>query len=471
MSSVVDHFVSVVRVRSLLLFLGPLGLSVQGCIVPPGVGMNEVTSEDIEAAAFVSDIVPTVVVVRYEVNLPDLQETGVEFGPNPWCGNSATAYRQADGSFEAILLGSKSSSEVYYRVVATTLDDTYSTPTESIFTGPLPPDLPAIDAVTLDPTKTPEGFLIVSLVGEPFIEAILDQDGDYVWFHRVAPGSQMVTRARLSVDGRSVLYLRENEIYCPCDSYEPVNHIVRVGLDGTVLEEIPVGNAHHDFEELPDGTLAVITADVRVANNLLVQGARILEIRPDGETRVAWTLWDHAQLPDWMSGEGANCDWVHANALDYDPLEDVYYLGMAGVSSIWKIDREDGRVQWEIGADSPDYEGVDEESFWFFGQHQFDATQSGLLVLDNWGAETTRIVEYELNETDGTAHQIWEHFPEEGFVVYVMGEARRITPDLTLATWSTAGQVDLITKDHEVIWRLNVEMGAGFGYSSWLESL
>ena len=471
MRSEINHFVSVVRVCVLLLFLGLLGLAVLGCAVAPDGGVFEVSGEVIEAEASVSEVVPTVVVVRYEVRLLDLLETSVEFGSDPGCDSSATAYRQADGSFEAILLGSKSSSEVHYRVVARTLSGVYTTPTESILTGPLPPDLPRIDAVTLDPERTPEGFLIISLIGDPFIEAILDQDGDYVWFHRVAPGAQMVTRARLSVDGRSVLYLRENEIYWPCEAYEPVNHIVRVGLDGTVIEEIPVGNAHHDFVEHPDGTLAVINADVREANDLLVQGARILEFAPDGETRVAWSLWDHAECPDWIIGEDAECDWVHANALDYDPIEDVYYLGMATDASIWKIARGDGRVLWQLGMNSPDFKDVDEEATWFFSQHQFDVTGNGLLVFDNGGLSSTRLLEYELNEADDTARQIWEHIPDERFVVYVMGEAQRITPDLTLATWSTAGQVDLITKDHEVIWRLNVAMGAGFGYSSWLESL
>jgi len=454
-----------------LLLLGTLGLWPLGCLAPPGEEMYEYIDEGIEVEASVSELVPTVIVVRYEVDLPDLKETSVRFGSHPWCSQSATSYRRADGSFEAFLVGSKSSSEVFYRVVATTSDGAYSTHTESLFTGPLPPDLPEIEAVSYDPVKTTDGFVIISLIGEPFVEAILDQDGDYVWFHRVAPGTQMVTRARLSVDGRSVLYLRENEVYCPCDEYEPANHIVRVSLDGSVVEEIPIGNGHHDFDELPDGTLAVVTADVREANGLWVQGARILEIAPDGQTRMPWSLWDHDHCPDWMVGEDANCDWVHANAIDYDPREDVYYLGMAGTSSIWKIRREDGQVLWQLGAGSPDFEVVDEETRWFSGQHQFDVTDRGLIVFDNCAGPSTRVVEYQLDELTGTAREIWQHVPVEGFMVYAMGEVRRIESDLTLVTWSTAGQVDLITDEHEVIWRLNVEMGAGFGYSSWLGSL
>lgn len=463
-------FETAVRRHRMQLSTAFVALCVGGCNLPPGDDLNVVIEEGIVAEATVSPHIPTVVTVTYEVELPIAEHTYVKFGTDEGCSQTARAHRLDDGSFEAFLLGSKPATEVFYRVIAETADEVYATPVDSVMTGHLPPNLPEIEAEILDPTRAADGYLIISLIGEPFIEAIIDQDGDYVWFHRVAEGAQMVTRARLSVDGRSVLYLRENEIYCPCDSYEPMNHIVRVRLDGAEVEEIPIGNGHHDFEELPDGTLAVVKADVREVNDLLVQGVQILEIAPDGTSESVWTLWDHEACPDWLVGADANCDWVHANALDYDPVENVYYLGMAGASAIFKIDRETGRVLWRLGAGYT-FEGIGESMDWFSGQHQFERTERGILVFDNCGWPSTRVVEYELNEEMGTAREIWEHVSEEGFFVFAMGEASRIEPGLTLATWSTAGQVDQVAANHDVVWRLNVEMGAGFGYSSWLEGL
>jgi hypothetical protein len=448
-----------------------LALWAGSCVLQPGGDFEEILEGGIEAEATVSAHVPTVITVRYEVALPIVEETYVQFGPDARCTTTARAHRLEDGTYEAFLVGSKPASEVFYRVVAETADEVYVTPVEAVMTGYLPSDLPRIEAETLDPTRAAGGYLIISLVGEPFIEAILDSDGDYVWFHEVAEGSQMVTRARLSVDGRSVLYLRENEIYDACDSYEPSNHIVRVRLDGAVVEEIPIGNGHHDFEELPDGTLAVVQADVREANDLLVQGVQILEIAPDGTSESVWTLWDHEACPEWLVGEDANCDWVHANALDYDPVENAYYLGMAGASAIWKIDRETGRVLWRLGPESSSFEPIGEPMNWFAGQHQFERTPNGILVFDNCAWPSSRVLEYDLSEDAGTVRQIWEHASEEGFFVFAMGEASRIEPGLTLVTWSTAGQVDQVADNHDVVWRLNLELGAGFGYSSWLDGL
>ena len=36
--------------------------------------------------------------------------------------------------------------------------------------------------------------------------------------------------------------------------------------------------------------------------------------------------------------------WTFANALDYDPVEDAYYLGMRNFSSITKINRATRRL-------------------------------------------------------------------------------------------------------------------------------
>ena len=36
--------------------------------------------------------------------------------------------------------------------------------------------------------------------------------------------------------------------------------------------------------------------------------------------------------------------WTFANALDYDPADDAYYLGMRNFSSIARINRQTRRV-------------------------------------------------------------------------------------------------------------------------------
>jgi len=337
-----------------------------------------------------------------------------------------------------------------------------------VTTGPLPAGLFDITVAAHDPELTPNGYLALSLIN-PFSQAIVDEDGDYVWWHEARPGTYMVTRALPSLDGASLLYLRENTAYTSCAVDTPENDLVRISLDGTEVETIPVGFAHHDFTELPDGTIAVIAADFLEIEGKLIEGARILEIGPDGTTETVWSVWDHYAPPEWLvTDDEAACDWLHANALHYEPEEDCYYLGTGWTSEIWKIDRARDEVVWRLGGDDDSTVILEGEQTTLFGsQHGFDLTDDGLVVHDNESLAYSRLVEYELDEDALTARQTWEHASTEQFYVYVLGDVERLDSGLTVATWSTAGQVDIVTEDHEVVWQLNVEMGGGIGYTSW----
>ena len=52
-----------------------------------------------------------------------------------------------------------------------------------------------------------------------------------------------------------------------------------------------------------------------------------------------------------------------------------------------------------------------------------------------------------------------------------MGSVERLPNGNTLITFSSLGQIDEVTPEGELVWRLRAEMGSGFGYSSWRNNL
>ena len=422
----------------------------------------------------ISEEIPTVAVVDFEVDLPGAFATSVKYGATADCVETAKVHAQEDGSFRAYLLGSKPSSIVWYQVIVETNDAVYATDVKSAATGAVPTGLPSITTKTTNPESVVDGFLVASLITAEraaFVEAIFDADGDYLWFHEVAQPCVFTIRARLSRDGASMLYLRQGEEYTQCSSEEPVNHIVRVSLDGREVEVLPAGHAHHDFFEHPDGTIALLVVDLQEVDGELIAGESIVEMTPDGHSETVWSLWD--TYDPSLEYDFSKCEWGHANAIKYDDVEDVYYVGLAQTSSIWKIDRATGETLWILGGEpeTNTFTLAMEESAWFVRQHGFDVVESGIIVFDNASSERSRAVEYQLDEDAMTALQVWEHTSQEHFYTYALGDVQRLESERTLVTWSTSGQVDISTLDHELVWKLNASIGTGIGYTTWSSSV
>ena len=99
--------------------------------------------------------------------------------------------------------------------------------------------------------------------------------------------------------------------------------------------------------------------------------------------------------------------------------------------------------------------------------------EGGLLVHDNGSPDTasSRAAEYALDANGGTAELVWEYFPDPAYSNYALGDVSRLPSGHTLVTWGMAGQVDEVDADGALVWRLNVELGAGIGYTTWLEQL
>jgi len=227
----------------------------------------------------------------------------------------------------------------------------------------------------------------------------------------------------------------------------------------------------HDFVEHPDGTLAAIVAEYRDFQGAPLMGDKIVEIAPDGTQTTVWSAWDCFD-PAVVMGDNPTMGWTFANALDYDPVANVYYLGMRNFSSITRINRQTRACEWVLGLSAPTLTFATGASR-FLHQHQFHVRGNRILVMDNDGSpgNESRVLEYELDMTNRVATQVWSYVATPSVYTFVLGEPIRFDDGGTFVNWSAAGQMDRLDPAGNRVWKLNTGAGFVFGFHTLAASL
>jgi hypothetical protein len=412
--------------------------------------------------AQLSDQIATVVIVHWTTDAPT---TGyVEFGPTRALGMRTPVDTAATLDHTATLLGLSADAPHYYRAVsAAGAAAVAASGVDSIRTGSLPVGLPG-----LTPTGDGyTGFVVVPILGAITAVTIIDSKGRIVWYH--TDDRQLdFYRARLSVDGKSLLYNAAKISGEP----SPASEIVRVSLDGSQTSSIPIPLLAHDFVEHADGTLAAIAFEDRQdADGTRIRGNKLVEVAPDGTQRTVWTSWscfDYATV----KGDDPQQGWTFANALDYDAGEDVYYVGMRNFSSIAKVNRASGACEWVLGLYGGTFTFAPGAAR-FLHEHQFDVHGNHIVIMDNDGApgDESRLLEYELDFATMQATQVWSYIANPSVYTFVLGEPVRLADGGTFVNWSTAGQMERLDAAGTSVWKLNTGAGFAFGFQTLADSL
>lgn len=333
--------------------------------------------------------------------------------------------------------------------------------------GPVPPDLPEVDRM-VEGDDPATGHLVTSLLTGGHRPVVLDTGGRYVWWGDAEEPGVTVSRALLTRDRCAVLHLAEQDGFDPGAEY--VSRIHRTEFDGGGTTTLKVLDLHHDLVELADGTLASIAREFREIDGVWVAGDQIVEIAPDGTQRVVWSVWDHWDITPQTEPQGEAIDWSHANALDHDEASDLYLISLRHLDSIAAVDRGTGETAWVLGGDGATVELLgDPELDAFHEQHQFQLLPGGVLVFDNGETEgvSSRTIEYAWSG-EGAVEAVWRHIPDPTLNCYALGDVTRLGNGNTGITWSTAGRIDEITPGGELVSQIALEMGAGFGYTTWV---
>ncbi len=453
----------------------PIVLSLLAVALAAGCPTEQPPVLDVDPTIELSEVIPTVATITWTLADDDVRAAAVEYGP---FGGALAGLIPAsvDGATaSATLLGLKAETQYVFRIHETTGDRTATSGDHDLTTGPTPPGLLSMTSHHHGAGPT-AGFVILPIVTFPSAVVIVDADGDPVWWHRPeAPDGRewttlFIPRAIQAGDGSAIVY----EASVGWEEGEQTVRqrlLYRVSMDGAEVQTTEVEGAHHDFTELPDGTLTLLVEDERDVDSEAVLGDELVELAPDGTTSGIWSVWDHATYdPEVEYDEGTG--WSHANAVEYVPATDSYLVSLRNFDAIWEIDRQGGEVLRVIGGPDSDYALSDGDTALFDRQHGVTALEDTLLVFDNrWHDVGSRVVEYRLHDDTGLAELVWADTTEPIQYSIGFGDAHRLSSGNTLVAWSSLGLVEEVEPSGEPVWRLATELGGGIGYLHHVYSL
>ena len=296
----------------------------------------------------------------------------------------------------------------------------------TVETAPLPDYFPTVEIERHAPDLIAPGmtFMILGHYDDEGtyhpIPSAVDEYGDVRWFYDGDVGHVL----RPLANGN--LLISEDDTLVEID---------RLGRDTGRSWELPNG-FHHDAEILPDGNVLALSAAPGSFDDGLV------EIDTEGGELVR--EWDFREIldPD-RPRQPVNleeADWLHLNAVEYEPRTGEIIVSGRDQSAVVSIDRQTGALQWILG--SHDHwrepfrafllEPVGTPFAWQWGQHapMVHPTVPGrILVYDNGNKRSydepllptqnySRAVEYEIDRETMTVRQLWEYGREYGSELY-----------------------------------------------------
>ncbi|MEB3273275.1 MAG: aryl-sulfate sulfotransferase [Prochlorothrix sp.] len=300
----------------------------------------------------------------------------------------------------------------------------------------------------------------------------VDDAGEPVWFYQE---DSRISDFELLQNG-NIAYLTQDYRLVEIDWLgNTVNTFWAQNRPKGPAEGIPIDTTtlHHDVDQMSNGNFIGLGTDRRIIENYYtsetdatapratqpVMGDVVLEFDRQGQVLWSWNTFDfldpfrigYETFSGYWDRRGfpGTLDWTHSNNVVYDPKDDSILLSSRYLSSILKIDRATGNLEWILG-DPAGWEGAladktftltgaaEGETRWFYHQHSPEPSHNGtVLIFDNGNFGTfpfdpplplvetrSRAVEYEINEVDRTVTQIWSsEIPGEAPVLsFAMGD-------------------------------------------------
>ena len=265
---------------------------------------------------------------------------------------------------------------------------------------------------------------------------------------------------------------------------------MRLSLDAQVLETVVMPGIHTDFIERPDGGFAALGWEVReqVDDSGQIRhlvGDSLLVSSPEGEVETLWTSFDRFE-PDldqaYVKGAFEDPDfedWSHGNGLDYDPDADAYFVSLAGLGAVVRVDGATGEQVWALSSVGGDFDNAANtvqgpHSIEHLGDDRvliFNRNLSADGQLPDDAERCSEVTELQLDSESRWVERLWSYDSGECIWVVFYGEARRLESGNTLVIWSSAGQLDEVTPDGETVWRVNTDVGGAFGFGDRVGSI
>ncbi|MHB1688379.1 MAG: aryl-sulfate sulfotransferase [Ignavibacteriaceae bacterium] len=228
----------------------------------------------------------------------------------------------------------------------------------------------------------------------------------------------------------------------------------------TQVDTFQCGNGYvadlHDFVLLPNGHALLEAFDAEPVDmslvtpggnpNATVIGGVIQEVDAAKNVVFQWRSWDYLPITDsYVDLTTQIVDYLHINALDIDNSGNII-MSSRHLSSIFKIDRQTGNIDWILGGKQNEFTFINEHESnaptYFSFQHDVKVQPNGDLTLfDNGNQHTpsySRGVEYQLDEANKTASLVWEFRHSPDIYNFAMGSVQKLSGGNTFIGWGMA---------------------------------
>ncbi len=397
----------------------------------------------------------------------------VEFGLDGDLELSTNQDAAATTEHSFMLLGMLPQTEYRLEILNQTADAAVTTSASTLTTGALDTFGISPTVTGVDAARTAGGYLLAPVWGDPEVNhlAIFDSAGRHVWAHDL--GNSTYTRARLSADGRSVLYNQA--------AFQPdeIGSVVRLSLDGSEVEVAEAMGAYMDFVEVEPGLYATLSTEMMdMGGGRVVLDETIIEFRAGAEPEVAWSAVQSLDIdlsesfPAELFGPEYEMP-LHLNSLSYDAAEGAYYTTSLYREAVYKIDRASGEVEWKLARDQGDFAAQPGNDDLGFVPHSAMPTADGVLLFDRGSSSSTgcsAAAEYGLDLSEMTAQRDWQYFTDDCQHTMMLGNAQPLWNGNRLLVLAMNGQIDELSPEGELVWRFNVNFGSAVMFSERFES-
>jgi arylsulfotransferase ASST len=399
----------------------------------------------------------TVEIVTFSLDLADLTDARIEFGPSGAAPTMTAPVDLREPGHRTLLVGMKGSKPYTFHIVATDGAKTCTSSAFSFTTGAVPSTAPRITKTTAGAGGA-KGFIVTTpgvesgaLPGRPDA-FIFDTDGDVVWWMPSSMnGDNITTRAHLSWDTKT-LWVMRGMGNCK---------VLRVSMDGLAMMDYSnvLKNSHHDFAVLPDGAIAPI-----IGNTASLTGHSIVEMRPDGT--ITTVVADMGTL--YRAG-------FYPNSIHYYAADDSYTVGdRATNTNLFVKFKRNGTLVWQVGGSNPLGKSLALVGLtpWKVN-HGHHLTSDGRFLFFNNGGTTgsldmPRVVELMLDETANTATKTFEY--QFSGTATALGDAERLPNGNVLVTFSFGGKIMEVDRSGAIVQSFANDTAA-FGYADFRTSL
>lgn len=197
------------------------------------------------------------------------------------------------------------------------------------------------------------------------------------------------------------------------------------------------GGYHHDYYEMPNGNILVLSNNF--ANGTVEDYIVELDLR-DGSIVKKFDLTDILPMNEGESENSTTYDWFHNNSVWYDEKTNSITLSGRHMDAVINISYDTGKLNWIIG-DSTNYSSEWQKYFfkpigdnfeWQWSQHSAKITPEGYVFIFDNGNNKSKIKEnyvdasnsysrgvmYKIDTSNMTIEQIWEYGKERGSDFY-----------------------------------------------------